>query len=156
MLGREVFAPRDEIRTDGKAGSGLFEPEVVTEEIQNYRASTDSVGMFIKQNCVKGKDKSSSTKNLYTAYCGWCRDEGIEPLSSSHFGRNLGRKGYTQYRMSTGNGWKGIDLRYEDNNWTRNQVYSSAGHTHHSNNEPQDVDLETLFEMNNYDNVVMG
>jgi phage/plasmid-associated DNA primase len=71
--------------------------------------------MFIKQKCIEGKGKASSTKHLYKAYCDWCDEAGIdEPLSSAHFGRNLGRKGYTQYKTSTGNGWKGIDIQYYD------------------------------------------
>ena len=91
-------------------GSGLFEPDVVKKEIENYRAATDSVGMFIKLKCIEGKGRSSSTKHLYKAYCDWCDEYGIdEPLSSAHFGRNLGRKGYTQYKTSTGNGWKGLE-----------------------------------------------
>jgi putative DNA primase/helicase len=96
-------------------GSGLLEPDVVKKEIENYRAETDSVGMFIKLKCIEGKGRSSSTKHLYKAYCDWCDEHGIdEPLSSAHFGRNLGRKGYTQYKTSAGNGWKGIDIQYYD------------------------------------------
>jgi putative DNA primase/helicase len=96
-------------------GSGLFEPEVVIKEIQNYRTDADSVGMFIKLKCIVDKGKSSSTKQLYKAYSDWCYEYGIdEPLSPSHFGRNLGRKGYTQYKTSAGNGWKGIDIEYYD------------------------------------------
>jgi phage/plasmid-associated DNA primase len=71
--------------------------------------------MFIKLKCIEGKGKLSSTKQLYKAYCEWCDEAGIdEPLSSAHFGRNLGRKGYTQYKTSTGNGWKGIDIEHYD------------------------------------------
>ncbi len=96
-------------------GSGLLEPEVVTKEIQNYRAETDSVGMFIKSKCIEGKDKSSFSKHLYKAYCDWCGEAGIdEPLSSAHFGRNLSRKGYTPYKTSTGNGWKGLEYNNLD------------------------------------------
>jgi putative DNA primase/helicase len=96
-------------------GSGLFEPDVVKKEIENYRAATDSVGMFIKLKCIEDKGRSSSTKHLYKAYCDWCDEYGIdEPLSSAHFGRNLSRKGYTQYKTSAGNGWKGLAVEYYD------------------------------------------
>ena len=137
----ECFHEYEGARLDHQAGSGLFEPEVVFKEIENYRAEADSVGMFIRFNCVEAKGNSSSTRHLYHAYCGWCDESGIEPLSSSHFGRNLGRKGYAKYKMSAGNGWKGIALRYKDTNAVRNQVYSSTGQTY----QLQDADFETIF-----------
>jgi hypothetical protein len=69
--------------------------------------------MFIKARCIESRDRSSSSKTLYGEYLGWCDDSGIEPLMDAQFGRNLGKKGYQKYRMSAGNGWKGLSPRNE-------------------------------------------
>ena len=94
--------------------TGLSEPDIIVRAIRNYQAEADSVGIFIKARCDEGSGKSSSTKTLYEAYVEWCSEGGLEPLVKAQFGRNLGRKDYQKYRMSSGSGWKGIALKDED------------------------------------------
>ena len=95
-------------------GSGLGEPEAVKAEIRDYRASSDTVGMFLQECCDLGVKKPTMTRQLFEAYEIWCRESGLEPLSQSSFGKCLGKKGFQPHKTAKGNGWRGVGLKDGD------------------------------------------
>jgi putative DNA primase/helicase len=92
-------------------GSGLAEPDVVANEFRDYRACSDTVGMFLAECCDFGGRDFTMTRKLFEAYEFWCRDSGIEPLDKTMFGKCLGKKNLQPHKTAKGNGWKGVVLK---------------------------------------------
>jgi len=99
----------------GKNPSGLVEPEAVKNELRDYRACSDTVGTFLAECCEFGGRGCTMTRHLFQAYEMWCRESGIEPLSSPLFGKCLGKKSLQPHKTAKGNGWKGVVLREDGN-----------------------------------------
>jgi putative DNA primase/helicase len=95
----------------GKHPSGLAEPDTVKSELRDYRASSDTVGTFLAECCDFGGKGFTMTRKLFEAYEFWCRDSGIEPLSSPLFGKCLRKKNLQPHKTAKGNGWKGVVLK---------------------------------------------
>jgi putative DNA primase/helicase len=87
-----------------KHQSGLAEPDTVKSELRDYRASSDTVGTFLAECCDFGGKGFTMTRKLFEAYEFWCRDSGIEPLSSPLFGKCLGKKSLQPHKTAKGNG----------------------------------------------------
>jgi putative DNA primase/helicase len=94
-----------------QSGSGLTEPDAVKNELRDYRARSDTVGMFLDECCDFGGRGFTMTRHLFEAYEYWCRDSGIEPLPSPLFGKCLGKKNLQPHKTAKGNGWKGVVLK---------------------------------------------
>ena len=93
------------------AGSGLTEPEAVKAELRDYRASLDTVGMFLGECCEVGVKGTTMTRHLYEGYEIWCCESGLDALSQSAFGKCLGKKGLEPHKTAKGNGWRGVVLK---------------------------------------------
>ena len=94
-----------------QSGSGLTEPDAVANELRDYRACSDTVGMFLTECCDFGGKGFTMTRHLFQAYEMWCRESGLEPLSSPLFGKCLGKKNLQPHKTAKGNGWKGVVLK---------------------------------------------
>ena len=95
----------------GKDQSGLVEPDAVKNELRDYRAGSDTVGTFLAECCDFGGRDFTMTRHLFEAYEMWCRESGIEPLSSPLFGKCLGKNNLQPHKTAKGNGWKGVVLK---------------------------------------------
>ena len=93
------------------ADSGLAEPEAVKAELRDYRASSDTVGMFLGECCEIGVKGTTMTKKLFEEYEFWCRESGLDALTQSAFGKCLGKKGFSPHKTAKGNGWRGVALK---------------------------------------------
>ena len=88
---------------------GLNPPNVVTEQVAEYRTSMDSISQFLKDECELGIDFSYSASQFYSAYRNWCLAVGKKPKNQTTFKRALeATNGVYQKRTSRGNCWFGI------------------------------------------------
>ncbi len=90
---------------------GLRTPAVVATATAEYRADSDTLGLFLAERCVTGVDKSAGATDLYNAYTEWATVNGLRALSNVRFGRALGGRDFAKER-TTGGRWtyRGIGL----------------------------------------------
>ena len=78
--------------------AGLCPPASVVVATQEYRQESDTVGQFIAERCVVGKDKQAASGELYSTYKSWCEDGGERHLSQRRFGTQLTEHGFASMR----------------------------------------------------------
>lgn len=95
---------------------GLGAPEAVKSATDTYRAESDPLGPFLDACCLLGDELSVVASQLYHAYSGWARREGMsdkEMLSSTAFGTRMkARFGWD--RKASGVFYHGVGLRADD------------------------------------------
>lgn len=91
---------------------GLQEPRIVAEQRHEYRTEMDVIEAFLEDECHV--DKSNSTRkttsaDLYRAYKMWAKDNEQYLMSSTKFGREMGKK---FQKIKSGNVYYlGVELR---------------------------------------------
>ena len=71
---------------------GLKEPETIKVQRQEYRVEMDSIECFIEECCLKAPQFRVQAKSLFTEYKNWASDNGQYMMSSTKFGREMGKK----------------------------------------------------------------
>lgn len=71
---------------------GLKEPEIIKQQRQEYRVEMDSIECFIEECCIKDPQYRVQAKSLFTEYKNWASDNGQYMMSSTKFGREMGKK----------------------------------------------------------------
>jgi len=90
---------------------GLDAPAAVTGATADYRADSDTLGLFLDERCIMGADKSASAGELYTAYTEWAAANGLRALSNVRFGRALGERALVKERSTGGRyEYRGVGL----------------------------------------------
>lgn len=72
---------------------GLNPPDSVNGATEEYRASSDKVGCFLEECCVKVPDGIESGKKVYEAYQRWCESNGYGTENKGNFFSDLKSKG---------------------------------------------------------------
>ena len=91
----------------------LRPPVEVQMASAHYQQEQDAVSQFLTENTVPEAGSVAPASDLYLAYKRWAEDNGQPVLSSTAFGRELGRKGYdSAFTGPSGNrkGRKGLRL----------------------------------------------
>lgn len=65
--------------------NGLIMPKAMQKVVNQYEHDNDIVLQFLEQKCVVGTEGGVNTKVLYDAFKGWCRENGIYPISNKRF-----------------------------------------------------------------------
>jgi len=81
---------------------GLDAPAAVMGATADYRADSDTLGLFLGERCIMGADKSASAGELYEAYTEWATVNGLRALSNVRFGRALGERAFVKERSTGG------------------------------------------------------
>jgi putative DNA primase/helicase len=90
---------------------GLGMPAAVTQATADYRAESDTLGLFLAECCHMAEGATARGAELYTAYLTWAERGGLRrPLSNVRFSRALGERGFTNGRDNRGSYWVGIGL----------------------------------------------
>ena len=94
---------------------GLRPPTEVRRATGKYRAEMDVLAAFIDEECVVSDNATASAKALYSAYKGWCEENGEKAESQRKFGGRLKERGFESGRQTTGARkgaveWYGIGL----------------------------------------------
>lgn len=71
---------------------GLKEPRSIKDQRQEYRTEMDSIEAFIEECCIKSSQSKQQSKTLFTAYREWASENGQYMMSSTKFGREMGKK----------------------------------------------------------------
>lgn len=71
---------------------GLKEPQCIKDQRDTYRTEMDSVELFIDECCVRGAQFKDTSKSLYSTYREWASANGQYMMSSTKFGREMGKK----------------------------------------------------------------
>ena len=94
---------------------GLRPPDEVRRATGRYRAEMDVLAAFIDEECVVAEHATATAKALYSAYRGWCEENGEKPETQRRFGGRLKERGFESGRITTGARkgaveWYGIGL----------------------------------------------
>jgi putative DNA primase/helicase len=93
-----------------KAG-GLAAPSSVLAATAKAREERDLVGRWIRDCCAADPAARTSVAELKRSLDLWCMDNGVSEIPSAVLGKALRRRGYKDFRMSSGNGYHGIRLQ---------------------------------------------
>jgi putative DNA primase/helicase len=74
------------------------------EALRQYRLQTDSVRLFVEEECVVAPDMRMKRTYVYGAYEEWCKSTGLRAVSMPVFGRRLALAvpGLDQYQAREG------------------------------------------------------
>ena len=87
----------------------LQTPQIIEDQVAEYKSAMDSISQFIQDECELGKEHSYAASKFYQAYRDWCSGAGRKPQSQTAFKRSLEKlKGVYQHRSSNGLQWHGI------------------------------------------------
>jgi putative DNA primase/helicase len=90
---------------------GLMPPSTVTQATDEYRADSDELGDFIAAKCEIDPTAQTAASALYSAYKGWCEDNGSDALSSRRFGSMVAERAeVTKKRLNSGYVYVGVRL----------------------------------------------
>lgn len=89
---------------------GLETPESVRKATEEYQEAMDSVGSFLREECVKHGKARVKSSALYGAYQVWAKSNGEFQMSNKVLSQRLKEKGFNLKHMSTGNFWEGLGL----------------------------------------------
>lgn len=91
---------------------GLGVPAEVRAATEGYREEMDVVGAFLAERCVMKVGARVASGALFTAYEGWCEENGERPLSAKGLAMRLGERGLARARGTGGTRvWSGLGLR---------------------------------------------
>ena len=105
---------------------GLIEPESVTNDTLHWRNELNVVSRFITEECVADSTQRIMSSELYSAFCGYLKENGELHNGMSHvvFGKELKRLGYQTSRCAKGMVVRSLGLRQHDHD---QQCVSSVG-----------------------------
>lgn len=78
--------------------TGLLIPPHWRREKENFQRSSDSVGQFVSEGCVREPGARETSGKLYDAYKVFCADGGIKEVSRRQFSKTLDQMGYVLER----------------------------------------------------------
>ena len=68
---------------------GLNPPQIVQDQVAEYKSSMDSISQFIKDECELGADCSHTASQFFSEYRSWCLAVGKKPKNQTAFKRAL-------------------------------------------------------------------
>lgn len=89
---------------------GLKEPKIVEQQRDSYRTEMDAVENFINDCCIRDSQKRSKAKPLFSAYREWAIENNQYQMSSTKFGREMGKK-FEKMKSDGTNVYLGIALK---------------------------------------------
>lgn len=98
---------------------GLMIPRQVLRERGTYQQEEDTLGLFLRECCITGKDfevacmgseERGASSGLYTAYKLWCRANSIKEMSGTAFGKEMQKMFSKSERRIAGYFYLGIRL----------------------------------------------
>ncbi len=100
---------------------GLLPPEVVVAATAQYRLDEDSLGQFLREECIVGTAPPGnpyrvSRSRLREAYEQWCEEAGTTPMTPKALAEALRERGFVEVpSMRVGSrvvrGWEGLRVR---------------------------------------------
>ena len=88
---------------------GLKPPQAVKSATKAYQEDEDLIGQFLSEKCTLGLDLQVQAGTLYAAYKEWAYENGLKPIFSVKFGREI-RNRFDSYK-DRNTFYQGVDLR---------------------------------------------
>lgn len=83
--------------------NGFSKSEAVNQMIETFKLESDSVAMFIEDECYqRSVNNSIRLKEIYPLYRSYCIDNGVRPVSSKNLIRRLETLGFESEKMTAG------------------------------------------------------
>jgi len=92
---------------------GLKPPACVTQATEAYREEEDTLAQWRQERCLVGAGLKMKGGNAYSDYSEWSKNNGINPMSNTAFGRRL-KKDFSAI-VSNGVWYQGIGLLNSSN-----------------------------------------
>lgn len=89
---------------------GLETPESVRKATEEYQEAMDSVGTFLREECVNSPKIRIKSSELYGAYQMWAKANGEYQISNKVLTQRLDEKGFSRKRTGSGIVWDGLGL----------------------------------------------
>jgi putative DNA primase/helicase len=91
---------------------GLNPPAIVRAATEDYRQDEDTIGRFIDERLVQGKNHSAKAGAAYKAFKGWCEEVGMHPASGKRFGAEMKAR-FDSFKDEDGIHYLGIGILAE-------------------------------------------
>ena len=91
---------------------GLNPPEVVRKATEDYFASNDHIGAYLKERTVKDPNGKTEMKHLYEDYKIWADDSCVNAISKIQFNDAVESRGFLRKPSNGKMRWYGIALKY--------------------------------------------
>lgn len=66
---------------------GLIAPAAIVAATSEYRDEEDTTGMYVQERCILKDGAEVKSSLLYQDYSSWCKENGIQPMSITAFGK---------------------------------------------------------------------
>ncbi len=73
-------------------------PTAVREATDDYRREMDMIGAFLQDRCEVVEGAEVRVPDLLTAYRMWAVEDGRDAMTPNAFGRELGRRGFPDFK----------------------------------------------------------
>jgi P4 family phage/plasmid primase-like protien len=90
---------------------GLTVPEEVQKATDSYRDEMDTLGNFIRENCIENETAKGLSSEIYRKYTAWCSENGEYEITKTKFNRKLEERGFKKCRDTKGIYFRGIGLK---------------------------------------------
>lgn len=118
---------------------GLKEPQSVVDATAAYRGEMDLIGGYLDACCERGDRHKEAGAKLYSAYHGWCAENGEAAMTSTAFGNELKRHGIRKEKTNGANWRHGLRLTEEGKKHARFVVEMPDGQTNTMQSGPRGV-----------------
>jgi len=71
---------------------GLNPPDIIFDQVNQYKEDEDTIESFIKECCTKGDDNIANSTDLYKAYKSFCKEYDLSTESHTKFGSKMSEK----------------------------------------------------------------
>jgi len=89
---------------------GLIAPAAIVAATEEYRDEEDTTGMYIAERTISRDGATVKSSKLYQDYAGWCKENGMQPMSVTAFGKWV-KKRYKSRKGMNGVFYDGIGLQ---------------------------------------------
>ena len=90
---------------------GLNPPPAVRAATDEYRQEEDSIGQFLAECCELQPGAQVKAADLYSAFDRWARENGLDAMSNTAFGKGLACRKLVKSRHVAGLVYHGVGLR---------------------------------------------
>jgi len=94
-----------------QANGGFDIPQSVVDATSLFQMTNDIPAVFVDECCIRGREFSISSSELYRQYRTWCDDNGTKAQSSVSIAMDWRRLGFTRRKIPAGMVWDGLRIK---------------------------------------------
>lgn len=109
-------------------GNKLIEPACVNDASEDFRATMDTIGSFLKDVCERKSGVRIPKSSLFTSYQRWAKEACIDPVGLNQFGTLIRQQGIKESKSGSTRFWQGLTARTNQSSPTPAQSTSPSSH----------------------------